>query len=153
MPVFSAIGRILLMKANGSPNSSQLGSKTGHSGGGLNSSVRGRDIVMDRSGRPQMSKTCSKVYARSYYSERLPPVFTFPPSVSLGRHQHEKLLTHIHAQQAECSKAVSTSAQKNRYQIIQRFFIPFLTKQLLAQPVWQTQVGLSRYLSLVKLKQ
>lgn len=48
MPVFSAIGRILLMKAYGSRNSSQLGSKTGHSGGGLNSSGRGRLIVSDR---------------------------------------------------------------------------------------------------------
>ncbi|TNN73309.1 hypothetical protein EYF80_016472 [Liparis tanakae] len=45
MPVFSAMGRILLMKENGSLNSSQLGSKTGHSGGGLNSSGRGWLIV------------------------------------------------------------------------------------------------------------
>lgn len=48
MPVFSAMGRILLMKAYGSLNSSQLGSKTGHSGGGLNSSGRGWLIVSDR---------------------------------------------------------------------------------------------------------
>lgn len=46
MPVFSAMGRILLMKANGSANSSQLGSKTGHSGGGTNSSGRGWVIVL-----------------------------------------------------------------------------------------------------------
>lgn len=45
MPVFSAMGRILLMKAYGSLNSSQLGSKTGHSGGGWNSSGRGWLIV------------------------------------------------------------------------------------------------------------
>ncbi|KAA8591359.1 hypothetical protein FQN60_002302, partial [Etheostoma spectabile] len=36
------------MKAYGSLNSSQLGSKTGHSGGGLNSSGRGWLIVSDR---------------------------------------------------------------------------------------------------------
>lgn len=38
------------MKAKGSPNSSQLGSKTGHSGGGSNSSGRGWLIVSDRPG-------------------------------------------------------------------------------------------------------
>lgn len=37
IPVFSAMGRILLINANGSANSSQLGSNTGHSGGGVNS--------------------------------------------------------------------------------------------------------------------
>lgn len=37
IPVFSAMGRILLMYAKGSANSSQLGSNTGHSGGGMNS--------------------------------------------------------------------------------------------------------------------
>lgn len=37
MPVFSAMGRILLMNPKGSEKSSQLGSKTGHSGGGTNS--------------------------------------------------------------------------------------------------------------------
>lgn len=37
IPVCSAMGRILWMKAKGSANSSQLGSKTGHSGGGRNS--------------------------------------------------------------------------------------------------------------------
>lgn len=37
MPVFSAMGRILLMYPKGSEKSSQLGSKTGHSGGGTNS--------------------------------------------------------------------------------------------------------------------
>lgn len=39
MPVCSAMGRILWMKAKGSANSSQLGSKTGHSGGGRNSAM------------------------------------------------------------------------------------------------------------------
>lgn len=37
MPVFSAMGRILLINPKGSEKSSQLGSKTGHSGGGTNS--------------------------------------------------------------------------------------------------------------------
>lgn len=37
MPVFSAMGRILLMNPKGSEKSSQLGSNTGHSGGGTNS--------------------------------------------------------------------------------------------------------------------
>lgn len=37
MPVFSAIGRILLINPRGSEKSSQLGSNTGHSGGGTNS--------------------------------------------------------------------------------------------------------------------
>lgn len=37
MPLFSAIGLILLMKPSGSEKSSQLGSNTGHSGGGRNS--------------------------------------------------------------------------------------------------------------------
>lgn len=37
MPVFSAIGRILFIYPKGSEKSSQLGSKTGHSGGGTNS--------------------------------------------------------------------------------------------------------------------
>lgn len=48
MPVCSAMGRILWMKAKGSANSSQLGSKTGHSGGGRNS-------AMARPGRPLRS--------------------------------------------------------------------------------------------------
>lgn len=39
MPVCSAMGRILWMKAKGSANSSQLGSNTGHSGGGRNSAM------------------------------------------------------------------------------------------------------------------
>lgn len=37
IPVFSAMGRILLINAKGSANSSQVGSNTGHSGGGVNS--------------------------------------------------------------------------------------------------------------------
>ncbi len=37
MPVFSAMGRILLINPKGSEKSSQLGSNTGHSGGGTNS--------------------------------------------------------------------------------------------------------------------
>lgn len=37
MPVFSARGRMRPIKLSGSVNSSQLGSKTGHSGGGTNS--------------------------------------------------------------------------------------------------------------------
>lgn len=48
IPVFSAMGRILLMNAYGSLNSSQLGSKTGHSGGGLNSSGRGWLMASER---------------------------------------------------------------------------------------------------------
>lgn len=43
MPVFSAMGRILLINPKGSEKSSQLGSKTGHSGGGTNSA--NADIV------------------------------------------------------------------------------------------------------------
>lgn len=39
MPVFSARPRMRPMKPRGSPNSSQLGSKTGHSGGGTNSAA------------------------------------------------------------------------------------------------------------------
>lgn len=39
MPVFSAKGRMRPMKLSGSVNSSQLGSKTGHSGGGTNSAA------------------------------------------------------------------------------------------------------------------
>lgn len=39
MPVFSASGRMRPMKLRGSVNSSQLGSKTGHSGGGTNSAA------------------------------------------------------------------------------------------------------------------
>lgn len=45
IPVFSAMGRILLMYAKGSANSSQLGSKTGHSWGGMNSFSCGWVIV------------------------------------------------------------------------------------------------------------
>lgn len=43
MPDFSAMGRILLMNPKGSEKSSQLGSNTGHSGGGTNSA--NADIV------------------------------------------------------------------------------------------------------------
>lgn len=39
MPVFSAKGRMRPIKLSGSVNSSQLGSKTGHSGGGTNSAA------------------------------------------------------------------------------------------------------------------
>lgn len=39
MPVFSARGRMRPIKLSGSVNSSQLGSKTGHSGGGTNSAA------------------------------------------------------------------------------------------------------------------
>lgn len=39
IPVFSAIGLILLINPKGSENSSQLGSNTGHSGGGTNSAI------------------------------------------------------------------------------------------------------------------
>ena len=47
------------------------------------------------------------------------------PTVSISQQTstREAAHTHIHAQWAECSKAVSTSAQRNRYQIIQRFFL------------------------------
>lgn len=41
IPDFSAIGRILLMYANGSRNSSAVGSKTGASGGGVNVKLSG----------------------------------------------------------------------------------------------------------------
>lgn len=40
MPVFSARGRMRPIKLSGSVNSSQLGSKTGHSGGGTNSAAQ-----------------------------------------------------------------------------------------------------------------
>lgn len=71
MPVFSAIGRILLMKAYGSLNSSQLGSKTGHSGGGLNSSGRGRLIVSDRPGGG------SDRTGHRMFSSKVSPCFVF----------------------------------------------------------------------------
>ncbi len=48
IPVFSAMGRILLINANGSANSSQLGSNTGHSGGGVNSTGPGWVILQVR---------------------------------------------------------------------------------------------------------
>lgn len=103
MPVFSAIGRILLMKAYGSLNSSQLGSKTGHSGGGLNSSGRGRLIVSDRPGGG------SERTGHRMFSSKVSPCFVFfkktkqnpvcspSDSVAVSRHQHERrLLTHTH---------------------------------------------------------
>ena len=58
MPVFSAMGRILLMNPNGSEKSSQLGSKTGHSGGGTNSA--NPDIF-----------SCTIIISRSYQKDCL----------------------------------------------------------------------------------
>lgn len=85
MPVFSAMGRILLIKAYGSRNSSQLGSKTGHSGGGLNSSGRGRLMVSAGTGRlkrrsyqkkkkKRERRCCGPVRVCPFFSLSLSPV-------------------------------------------------------------------------------
>lgn len=151
MPVFSAIGRILLMKAYGSLNSSQLGSKTGHSGGGLNSSGRGRLIVSDRpgggserTGHRMFSSKVSPCFVFFLKPNKIPFVHrqtrwqsvvintrggclhthTYTHSLShthtRSAHTHTNIHshTHIHAQWGECSKAVSTSAQKTRHRAL-----------------------------------
>lgn len=61
MPVFSAMGRILLMNPKGSANSSQLGSNTGHSGGGINS--LGRDwVILGNLIQMMTCRNCSKLF-------------------------------------------------------------------------------------------
>lgn len=104
MPVFSAMGRILLMKAYGSLNSSQLGSKTGHSGGGLNSSGRGWLIVSDRpagnsdrTGHQFVNKSRRvTVLVFVLFFLKKNPVCSPSDSVAASRHQHERRqLTHI----------------------------------------------------------
>lgn len=61
IPVFSAIGRILLMNPKGSANSSQLGSKTGHSGGGINS--LGREwVILGYLIQMMTCRNCSKLF-------------------------------------------------------------------------------------------
>lgn len=145
MPVFSAMGRILLMKAYGSLNSSQLGSKTGHSGGGLNSSGRGWLIVSDRpagnsdrTGHHFVNKSrrvtvlvfvCLKkkkipfVHRQTRWQSvvintRGGSLHTLSLHVHTNIHSLSLTHTHIHAQRGECSKAVSTSAQKTRHRTV-----------------------------------
>lgn len=143
MPVFSAMGRILLMKAYGSLNSSQLGSKTGHSGGGLNSSGRGWLIVSDRpagnsdrTGHQFVNKSrrvtvlvfvlflkksrlfTVRLGGSQSSSTREEAAYTHWACTYTHTNIHSHTHTHIHAQRGECSKAVSTSAQKTRHRTV-----------------------------------
>lgn len=55
MPDFSAIGRILLMYARGSKNSSGVGSNTGASGGGVNEKLSG--FIVGDAESPMLTST------------------------------------------------------------------------------------------------
>lgn len=61
IPVRSAMGRILWIKPKGSANSSQVGSKTGHSGGGRNSAMAGRTDTSDSGNRSEQSPNSQSV--------------------------------------------------------------------------------------------
>lgn len=61
IPVRSAMGRILWIKPKGSANSSQVGSKTGHSGGGRNSAMAGRTGTSDSGNRSEQSPNSQSV--------------------------------------------------------------------------------------------
>lgn len=138
MPVFSAMGRILLMKAYGSRNSSQLGSKTGHSGGGLNSSGRGWLIVSDDPVEARTGQVTVRRMLFQFNNYFLFPVYSPLEWVAASRHQHERRqLTHTHTHTLRYThnlhtlplththsltvrrmfqgRAVSTSARKTRH--------------------------------------
>ena len=72
---------------------------------------------------------------------KVPPIFTFPPSVSLSRHQHEKLLTHTSTHcELNVLRQWARPLKKIDTILFNVFFIAISTKQhILAPPIWQTQ--------------
>ena len=70
---------------------------------------------------PDEQNLLQSIYSFVLFPKGPSNLYLPPVSISQQTSTREAAHTHIHALWAECSKAVSTSAQKNRYHIIQRF--------------------------------